>query len=391
MDSKLAFIEDYERGQLGFSELCRRHQISRPCGYKWVKRYEEEGLEGLEDQSRRPRVSPLRSCEQIEEAVVEIRKSHPVWGGRKIQKVLQRKGYLDVPAPSTVTNILRRQGLLGPGTREGAADIKRFERSEPNDLWQMDFKGWFELDNRKQCHPLTALDDCSRYNLILEACPGESNEDVRPVLIRAFRRYGLPRQILCDHGPPWGRMAAGGVDCKTSFEVWLMRLGVDLIHGRVRRPQTQGKEERFHRTLKAEVLDRSLKWKDHRTCQKAFNQWQRVYNHERPHEALDYSCPAELYQLSHRSYPIELPVEESYYLKDDVVRKVKSKGEFSFKNVTYYLGRAFTGCQIALRPLGGIDDESFDVFYCWKHIGIIHPQAAPKKKGKYQHVQSPKV
>lgn len=391
MDSKIAFIEDYQRKQLRFAELCQRHGISRTCGYKWVQRFRKDGLEGLREHSRKPRTSPLRSSDQIERAVVAVREKHPVWGGRKIRKVLQRQGCNDVPAPSTVTNILKRHNLLGAGTREGSPKLQRFERSEPNDLWQMDFKGWFELDNRKRCYPLTALDDHSRYNLILEACSGESNKDVRPVLSRAFQRYGLPRQILCDHGKPWGGGSQAAHDYITSFEVWLLRLGVEVIHGRVRHPQTQGKEERFHRTLKAEMLDRSVKWKTHADCQKALNQWQHIYNCERPHESLDYRVPSELYQLSHRNYPRELPSAESFYLDDDILRKVKSKGEITFKNSFFYIGGAFIGEPIALRPLGGMEQDTYGVFYCWKPIGTINLKQTHKQKGRYHPITPLKV
>ena len=393
MDSKIAFIEDYRRKQLSFAALCRRHGISRTCGYKWVERFRQGGLEGLQELSRRPQTSPLRSSARVEQAVVTVRNRHPVWGGRKIRKVLQREGCRHVPAPSTVTNILRRHNLLGAGTREGSPNVQRFERSEPNDLWQMDFKGWFELGNRKRCYPLTALDDHSRYNLILEACVGESNKDVRPVLSRAFQRYGLPRQILCDHGKPWGGGSLAAHDYITSFEVWLLRLGVEVIHGRVRHPQTQGKEERFHRTLKAEVLDRSVKWRTHADCQKALTQWQRIYNTERPHESLDYRSPSEVYCLSHRNYPRELPKPESFYLEDDILRTVKSKGEITFKNACFYIGGALIGEPIALRPLGlgGKEADTYGVFYCWKPIGSINLKNIHKQKGRYHSITPQKV
>ena len=390
MDSKISFIEDFERGDLSVAELCRRHGISRSCGNKWIKRFKEFGHTGLEALSRKPRRSPLKSTDDMEARVVEIRKAHPVWGGRKIQKVLQREGQLNVPAPSTITNILRRHELLGLGMRQGVPNVKSFERSEPNDLWQMDFKGHFGMGNQRRCYPLTALDDHSRFNIILEACHGESNDDVRPVLERAFQRYGLPRQILCDHGNPWGKVSADReVAWLTRFEVWLMRLGVQVIHGRAMHPQTQGKEERFHRTLDVEVLLRTSLWRDAVHCQNAFNEWQHVYNTKRPHESLDYKTPSEVYRLSQRSYPENLPDEEIYYLEEDQIKRVKSKGEITFKNHYYYIGGGFIGRPIALRPrcpLGGIEEELWDVYYCWKCIGTINPKEASKQKGRYHPI-----
>ncbi len=371
MESKESFIEDYSRRDLSFSDLCRRHQISRSVGYKWLRRYEDKGLSGLNEISRKPKHSPRTSSARIEAEVLAIRKEHPVWGGRKIRRVMENEGIAGpLPAPSTISNILRRHGLLGKGTRGGAKDIQRFERDRPNDLWQMDFKGWIMLDNGKRCYPLTVLDDHSRYNIVLEACPGEQDRVVRKPLIKAFRRFGLPRQILCDHGNPWGK--GMGIDGRqqgtTAFELWLMRLGVETIHGRVRHPQTQGKEERFHRSLKAEVLDRQCCWRDLSHCQNAFDRWQRVYNQKRPHEALDMQTPCARYKLSHRTFPEVLEPVESFYLQEDQIRRVKSKGEITFKNHFFYT-------------------DQWDVFYCWKRLGSINLTKTSKAKGRYHSIK----
>lgn len=389
MESRANFISDYHRGQLSFSELCRRHGISRKTGYKWLSRYKESGAEGLADRSRRPLSHPKHSSEATEQAVVSIRREHPVWGGRKIRRVMANEGFEEpLPAPSTVSNILRRHGLLGDGTRAGSKPVQRFERAEPNDLWQMDFKGWIRLGNGKRCHPLTILDDHSRYNISLEACSRENERTVRPLLTKAFRRYGLPRQILCDHGSPWGTgMNELGQQIGTpKLEVWLMRLGIELIHGRVRHPQTQGKEERFHRTLKAEVLDRESLWRDLTHCQNAFNHWQQIYNEKRPHDSLDEQTPSCRYRLSVRSYPEELPNPESFYLKEDELRTVKSKGEITFKNHFFYIGSAYTGSPVALRHrAAGV----WEVYYCWKSLGLIDINKTHKQKGRYHRLQKP--
>lgn len=389
MESRERFIIDWGRADLSFSELCRRHGISRKTGYKWLSRYEEKGIAGLSNQSRRPHVSPYRSPPEIEEAVVNIREEHPVWGGRKIRRVLANEGWKaeQLPAASTITNILRRHDLLGPGTRGGSPDMQRFERSEPNDLWQMDFKGWIHIDHGRRCYPLTVLDDHSRYNLILKACSSEKDSQVRPHLIAAFERFGLPRQILCDHGNPWGRYRGNLLDLQTGItrmQLWLTRLGVELIHGRVCHPQTQGKEERFHRSLKAEVLDRESLWRDLDHCQSAFDHWQKVYNEKRPHEALDMDTPCSRYRLSHRAYPERLPDVESFYLKEDVIRKVKSKGEITFSNHFFYIGNAYVGSPVALRPRAA---DVWEVFYCWKSLGMINLKETHKKKGHYHSIR----
>lgn len=390
MESREQFVSDYARGDLSLSELCRRHGISRKTGYKWIKRFKEFGVDGLQDQSRSPHTSPKRSADKLEQAVIAIRREHPAWGSRKIRKILQNEGHEGaLPAASTITSILRRHQLLGGGTRNGASAIQRFERREPNDLWQMDFKGWIHIDKGKRCYPLTVLDDHSRYNLILQACSGETYEEVRPHLIDAFRRFGLPRQILCDRGNPWGRRSPqsyevmGGV---TKMEGWLTRLGVEIIHGRVCHPQTQGKEERFHRSLNVEVLRCESLWRDLEHCQAAFDYWQKIYNEKRPHDSLDSETPSTRYQLSTRSYPETLPDPESFYLEDDELRKVKSKGEITFKNHFFYIGNAYIGSPVALRPRAA---DVWEVYYCWKSLGFVNLKNITKQKGRYHCIKHP--
>lgn len=390
MEARRDFIEDIRRGGLSFSEVCRRHGISRRTGYKWKKRVELRGEElGVLEESRRPHCSPNQTRKEVEQAVVAVRQEHPVWGGRKIRRVLLNEGMSadEVPAASTITGILRRHGLLGEGMRMGSDKIKRFERKRPNDLWQMDFKGWFETANEGRCYPLTILDDHSRYNLVIEACASEQGTVVQPILGRTFERYGLPRQILCDHGSPWGKVAEAETGRRveaTRLEAWLMRLGVELIHGRVGHPQTQGKEERFHRTLKAEVLSRREVWLDLPTCQKSFDVWRKIYNHKRPHESLDDDVPSSRYELSERSYQGEEHTSCHWYLEDDLIRTVRSKGEMTFRNRTFYAGSGYAGQKVALRGEG---DQKWGVYYCWKRIGEVDFTKALKPKYRYNPIR----
>lgn len=387
MEARRCFIEDVQRGSLSVSEICRRHGISRKTGYKWMARYHGSGDQGLVDLSRKPINSPTRTASEIEGKVLKIRELHPCWGGRKIQRVLYNEGLSRelIPAASTITNILRRHGVLSQGTREGCSAFTRFERGSPNSLWQMDFKGHFAMDGAKRCYPLTVLDDHSRYNLVLEACQGEARSDVQPVLTKAFQRYGLPKEILCDHGSPCGSGSTpqGNKRGTPGLEVWLTRLGIKLIHGRVRHPQTQGKEERFHRTFKAEVIMRESLWRDLTHCQNEFNSWREVYNHKRPHEALGMETPGDRYQLSMRSFPSILPEEESFYLNDDVLRRVQSKGEINFKNGTFYVGQGYRGELIALRPIGEL---RWEVYHCWKRLGEIDLNKQIKRKKYYTSI-----
>jgi transposase InsO family protein len=351
-------------------ELCRRFGISRSNGYKWLRRYLAEGRAGLADRSRRPHRSPNRAAASVEAAVLEVRRdSNNSWGGRKIAKVLRDGGgAVAVPSASTITEILRRHGKLEEGAAEHPGPHQRFERAQPNELWQMDFKGHFDI-GRGRCHPLTVLDDHSRYALGIEACGDERSATARERLTTVFRRYGLPAAMLMDNGPPWGDPGGGP---HTAFTVWLMRLGVRVAHGRPYHPQTQGKDERFHRTLKAEVLN-GRHFTDLAACQRAFESWRHVYNHQRPHQALDLARPGERYHFSPRSLPEMLPPID--YGPDDSVRKADKNGDISFKNRRVHLGKPFRGEPIALRTTE--EDGVFSLHFCTHRLGIIDLRAAP--------------
>jgi transposase InsO family protein len=344
------------------SELCRDFGISRKTGYKWLERYRGAGSAGLDDHSRRPHTSPSRTAAATVAEVLRIRAaSNNAWGGRKIAWTLASNGWQDVPALSTITEILRRAGKLDRQAQHPGAHV-RFERAEPNELWQMDFKGHFPLTVGR-CHPLTVLDDHSRYSLCLEACANEQDGTVRDRLTMLFRRYGLPFAMLMDNGSPWGDR---GGQPFTIFTVWLMRHGIRISHGRPYHPQTQGKEERFHRSLKAEVLDRNS-FADLMACQRAFDRWRPIYNDERPHEALGLKPPATRYRPSPRPFCETLPPIE--YGPDDIVRKVGGDGAISFRNRSIRIGKAFRGQPVALRPSSA--DGVFDVHYCVNRIGRL--------------------
>jgi transposase InsO family protein len=322
-------------------ELCRRFGIGATTAYKWLERYRALGAKGLVDRSRRPQLSPSRTSVELERLVLALREQHPRWGGRKLRKVLEREG-LSPPAASTITEILRRHGRLdGPGAGEPRTCV-RFERPAPNDLWQMDFKGHFAMVQGR-CHPLTLLDDHSRYSLEIGACADERDMTVRTRLTRLFERYGLPWQILSDNGPPWG---TGGPERHTRLTVWLLDLDIAILHGRPYHPQTQGKEERFHRTLKAEVID-GRSFSDLADTQRAFDAWREVYNSRRPHEAIGMEVPASRYEPSRRHMPATIAPPD--YEPQAIVRKVDKGGWFFLKGRKIYLSKAFAGRAVVLR------------------------------------------
>ncbi|WP_176456828.1 IS481 family transposase, partial [Bordetella genomosp. 5] len=300
-DQKTEFVALATQLGANVSELCRRFGISLKTGYKWLGRYEERGSAGLEPLSRRPRRTPGRTSEALEALVLEVRQRHPAWGGRKIAHVLLRDQGVML-APSTVTEVLRRHGRLADTSSGAGRPWQRFEHEAPNDLWQMDFKGHFATD-RQRCHPLTVIDDHSRYNIVLQAMAAERFEPVQAALVQAFSRYGLPRRINTDNGTPW---AASGMDTLTRLAVWFIRLGIDLSHNRPAHPQSNGKDERFHRTFKAEVLG-TRRFRDLDDAQRQFDPWRWIYNHERPHQALDMQTPAQRYRPSPRTMPRVLP------------------------------------------------------------------------------------
>jgi len=372
-DLRHEFVVEASREGANIRLLCRRFGISPKTGYKWLHRFESHGEAGLIDRSRRPLSSPRRSAPQIEAAVLAQREAHPAWGGRKIRKVLTRHGRDTPPSASTITAILRRQGCAVGAQGGGAKSFTRFEHGAPNDLWQMDFKGHVGLGDGTRLHPLTVLDDHSRFAIVLKACANQRTETVRTALIEAFRRYGVPRALITDNGSPWGD---GPGSPFTPLGVFLIDQGVRISHSRPYHPQTLGKDERFHRSLKAEALS-GPPFADLEQAARELERWRHIYNYERPHEALDLAAPAERFRISAREYQETTPAFD--YAPDDRVRKVQQGGFISFEGRAKRLPKAFIGQRIALRPTHR--DGVFEVYYRHQLIAEIdftvengHPQ-----------------
>jgi transposase InsO family protein len=305
---------------------------------------------------------------EIERYVIGLRKADPEWGSKKIHRLmcnakeLGKYEYDTVPCKKTINKILDRNGLIDPNRSKLSKDFERFVRQYPNELWQMDYKGWFRLLNRQECHPLTITDDHSRYNLCLQACKNEQSDTVKNILIKVFEKYGLPYIMLTDNGTPWGAAGAEtleGSRSYTSLEKWLIELNIKLIHGRPYHPQTQGKEERFHRTLKQELIEHE-QFRDHDHCQERFNLWREKYNFIRPHEAIDFKTPADLYTPSIRPYPAKIKPYE--YEISDTKRKVQDKGVISFKNKEIKVGKAFIGEYVAVRE--SAENNTYGIYFC---------------------------
>jgi transposase InsO family protein len=337
--------------------------------YNWVKQYLAEGPRGLEYKSTRPHTSPGQTPPEVEALVLDMRDNHPAWGARKIKHRLDEQCRNGIPSVNTVNRILKRNGRIEADEAGKHTAKKRFACERPNDHWQMDFKGHFSTD-RGRCHPLTVLDDCSRYNLGLRASPNERCGTVKESLVEIFRRYGLPDAIVVDNGPPWAVPASRS--SFTDLAVWLIRLGIRLIRITEYHPQTNGKVERFHRSLVAEVLQ-GRHFRDLDECQEAFDDWRYVYNFERPHEACGNRPPCECYEMSPRNYPETLP--ELEYGPGDRVRKVQDGGLIHFKGKVYKVGRAFKGLPVAVRPTG--EDGVYDVFCVRQKLVRINESGTP--------------
>jgi transposase InsO family protein len=360
MDERREFVRLAMQEGANRRELCRRFGIHPDTGYKWLGRWATGGE--LADRSRRPHSSPARSDRAVEDRVLAVRDAHPAWGARKISRCLEDEGIAS-PAISTVHEILRRHGrIIAPAG--GPVAQQRFEKPAPNLLWQMDFKGHVALADGGRCHPLTVIDDHSRYDLCLQACANEQAKTVQNRLELTFRRYGLPEAFFVDNGAPWGDSSGARW---TRLSVWLLKLGIAVLHSRPYHPQSRGKNERFHRTLKAEVFALQ-RYRNLAEMQRAFDAWRIVYNHERPHEALGQEVPASRYRPSSRSMPVHLASPE--YDECQIVRTVPTTKDYiSFKGRRFKVPQAFRGERVAIRPL--TTDGRFGIFFAAHQIATI--------------------
>ncbi len=359
MSQRTEFVERALHSGVKMRALCQEFGISRRTGYKWLARYRSQGAPGLLERPRRPKRCPHRSGPEVERAVLQARAAHPAWGGRKLRWLLEHQGQVPLPSASTITAILHRYQLLPPPESSPPHALQRFQMEQPNQLWQMDFKGRLALQDGGHCHPLTVLDDHSRFLVGLQACRTERGRETRAQLTEVFECYGLPERMLMDNGSVWQ-----GYHSDLTF--WLIRLGVQVWHGRPRHPQTQGKDERLHRTLQVELLQQ-VPFFDLRDCQDRFNQWREEYNQERPHEALGMDPPAQHYQPSLRTFTGRFPPIE--YQPGDILRRTDLHGRIQFQARRFHVGKAFRLSTVAIRPTER--DGLFHVFFFKQPIARI--------------------
>jgi len=366
MTQKVKFIGSYLEHDVSFAALCHRCGISRKTGYKWRKRFEENGMEGLADLSRAPRRHPNETPDEVVQPVLTVRREHPTWGPRKIVEYLRRRQpELAVPAPSTVGAILKRHGLVAPRRRKvrvARSPSPLTDARAPNEVWCVDFKGEFRLKGRgPYCRPLTISDLHSRYVLTCQALGSTRYTHAYPVFLAAFREYGLPSVIRSDNGSPFASRAPGGL---SRLSVWWIQLGIDPERIAPAHPEQNGVHERMHRNLKAEATRPAEKTLT--AQQRRFSVWRHSYNDERPHEALDMFTPSDCYSTSSRAYPRRLPRPQ--YDTDAQVLTVRSQGLASFRGRTLYVGHNLAGHQIACQE---VDDGIIEVRFFKYLIGKV--------------------
>jgi transposase InsO family protein len=367
---QVRFIQRWDRGGVTFLELCRAFGISRKTGYKRVQRFQLWGWDGLGDLSRAPHQHPNQTGRAVAERLIAARQAHPTWGPKKLVAWLKdRQPWVPWPAPSTVGDLLDRAGLVRrrKRRRQTAPWSQPFVQAEqPNDLWCIDFKGWFRTGDGVRVDPLTVEDASSRYLLACHGLRQPRGSEVRPVLERTFREYGLPQAIRTDNGSPFASVGLGGL---SSLAVWWIKLGILPERIEPGHPEQNGRLERLHRTLKAETASPPQPtWQKQ---QHAFQAFRTSYNQERPHEALGQQPPAGRYRPSPRHYPMR--VDSPEYESGTKVRRVRTNGEIKWQGQMVYLSDALCGEPVGLTPQ---DDRFWTIRYGPLQIGLLDSYAS---------------
>lgn len=355
MECREEFVEAVKSKRKTISALCKEYGISRKTGYKWLKRASLG--QQLCDQSRCPHRQPSKTAPEIEQKIIALRESNPVWGGKTIKAVLEADGFYGVPSSRTCDNILKRNGYIDPIASLQHHPYQRFEKEKCNELWQTDFKGDFLLQDGTRCFPLDILDDHSRFALRVE--PKSAASGVKESFIKTFHEFGLPNAILSDNGAQFSGFRGG----YTQFERFLMDLDILPIHGRIMHPQTQGKIERFHRTMKNEALREPIA--DLKAADKVLQTWRWKYNELRPHSALGMKTPASVYTPSTREFFVPKP-----YVYDEaaVLRKVNNWGYLRFGPVCVYLSETMADTLLEIQEG---ENDTFLVLYRNYQIAVI--------------------
>ena len=382
MKERVRFISEWEEGQWSMAELCRRAGIGRKTGYKWLKRYQEGGIEALSDQSRAPHHHPNEIGKEVIEEILRMRASYPYWGPVKLKRRLERQSpKLAWPAVSTIGEILKRHGLTVERKKRRKAPPASqplAHAGAPNDVWCGDFKGWFRCRDHVRCDPLTITDGASRYLLRCQAVAEPNHDCVRPLFAATFRENGLPRAMRTDNGPPFASTGVGGL---SELSLWWIKLGIQPDRIDPGKPQQNGRHERMHLTLQQETAQPPAA--NLRAQQRAFDRFRRIYNEERPHEALDLNTPAECYQVSAREYPSRIP--EVVYPSDYLIRWVGPCGTFRWRNQKIFLGKVLRGEPVGFEP---IDDGIWQLWFSFCPLAVFHEKKMIVQRPKRRRRQT---
>ena len=365
MNEKVRFISAWLSNEYSVSELCRRFEISRRTGYKFIKRYEAEGITGLEERSRAHYKHPKAINGALIDTLLKTKIRYPNWGPRKIKVFLEIEKPMQVwPAASTIGELFKRHGLVKSKKkrlRTPPHSEPFMDCTAPNNVWSADFKGQFKLGTNHYCYPLTITDNYSRYLLGCKCLKSPGKIDVKLYFEKVFKEYGLPNAIKTDNGTPFASVSIGGL---SKLSIWWLKLGITPERIKPGHPEQNGRHERMHRTLKQETA--TPPQKNIVLQQKITNRFMTEYNEKRPHEALGKMRPIEVYQSSLRTYPRKLP--EIEYEDTFVIRKVRHNGEVKFKNKNIYVGTVLSGEIIGLKEMS---EDKWLIYFSTLNIGTM--------------------
>ena len=363
VDQRLQFLSSYQQKEMSLSDLCREFGVSRPTGYRWINRYKEVGPEGLLDRNRKPHGCSHATSEATENAILALRSKHPSWGARKLKARLEKvQPRVNWPAASTFGNILHRAGLTNPKQKKRRTTPCSEPFSEvtaPNQLWCMDFKGYFLTGDGYRCDPFTITDAHSRFLIRCQAVARMDLAQVSAVCDAAMRKFGMPERIRTDNGAPFAGVGLLGL---SKLSLGWMKLGI--VHERIQpgRPQQNGRHERMHRTLKEDTAKPPARTGT--AQQRKFDRFRLVFNHERPHEALANETPGSIYVPSTRLLPSR--VANFVYPRSFQTRRVNNSGDISWHKGRVFVSEVFRNEEIGLEQM---DEDVHRVFFCNTELG----------------------